>query len=339
MLVRFVSWAAVAWQLDFPDHDCERAGEVPPPVVRGWLWANVRDALQPACSVSKRTAHLQCGASLPDWRALALGVLVGPQVPEDRIPDLLQSDIAANVRSAGGSASCPLGCLFLDALHMLLTLEYKLSDAYAALSVRFGQALQDIPFAVWVGSRWPVFALLNSANWGVVGAPAAYRCDGVALSVDWGRFRQVFENLHGSWWQKSIEFVYHPEVGQSMFTASKQCLYGVYMSNLIKLLWAMESESSAYAIYAPYVQWIFYESPHLLGASGWPFFAVLHHGTALRRHGFIVDYDASDLSSPFMWHGPYLQSLPPERHLALVSLQHSERKVRPLAISGSPCST
>eukprot|EP00933_Yihiella_yeosuensis_P007190 TRINITY_DN112119_c0_g1_i1.p1 TRINITY_DN112119_c0_g1~~TRINITY_DN112119_c0_g1_i1.p1 ORF type:complete len:478 (-),score=60.81 TRINITY_DN112119_c0_g1_i1:240-1616(-) len=106
----------------------------------------------------------------------------------------------------------------------------------------------------------------------------------------------------------------------SMYTASNECLYGLYVINIIKAMWCADTESSAFRVYAPYVSWVLYESLHLIGASSWHIFALLHHFTSLRRHNFRLDFSARELGGLALRdRGEWLQSIPPQQHLALLS--------------------
>ncbi|CAE8642975.1 unnamed protein product, partial [Polarella glacialis] len=70
---------------------------------------------------------------------------------------------------------------------------------------------------------------------------------------------------------------------------------------------------------------VFYESLHLLGASKWRLFAILHHFTSLRRHTFRLDFTAKELGGlPWREQGEWLQALPPARHLGLLELASPE---------------
>lgn len=104
-----------------------------------------------------------------------------------------------------------------------------------------------------------------------------------------------------------------------MHTASKECLYGLYVANIVKAMWIADTESSAYYTYSPYVSFVLYESLHLIGASSWPLFALLHHFTSLRRHGFRLDFSTRELGGlAFRDEGLWLQQQPLETHAALL---------------------
>ncbi|CAD7922901.1 unnamed protein product [Amoebophrya sp. A25] len=121
-----------------------------------------------------------------------------------------------------------------------------------------------------------------------------------------------------SWWLDSIKFVYSTDISANTPRASKECLYGLYTANVIKGLWAADTESSAFQAYAEHIQGMFYESLQFLAGSRWPIFSLLEHGKSLRRHGFNLDYTEAELQLPWRDSGPYLQSLSPEAHAAKV---------------------
>ena len=121
---------------------------------------------------------------------------------------------------------------------------------------------------------------------------------GPRTTVEWSGLRRIFANdpqdPQRNWWLGAIRFVFDTRLAFSMYTASRECLYGLFVANIVKAMWAADTESSSYAIYAPYVSWVLYESLHFLGGTKWPMFALLHHFTSLKRHGFQLDFTAQD---------------------------------------------
>lgn len=224
------------------------------------------------------------------------------------------------------AAQCPLGTLLLKIAWTMLCVMARDAACYTHLNVNISRQLFNIPLTVIMGTEWPIYALLHTSDWAWPGTPphSDYECDrsnGSDAILNWPLLRRAFwdDRPHVSWWSESVKYVFDKALVDDFYRASRQCLYGVYVMNMVKAMWATDTESSSYDVYAPYVQWILYESLHYLGASGWPIFALLHHFTSLRRHGFRLDYIAAELGGmPYREHGEWLQSLPLERHLALI---------------------
>ncbi|CAD7951954.1 unnamed protein product [Amoebophrya sp. A120] len=127
-----------------------------------------------------------------------------------------------------------------------------------------------------------------------------------------------FYSKFRSWWLDSIKFVYDKRISEDTATSSQQCLYGLYTANVIKALWAADTESSAFQAYAEHVNGMFFESLHFLGGSKWPIFALLEHGKSLRRHKFDLDFSRGELDLIWKDSGPWLQSLGVEEHGAKI---------------------
>ena len=110
--------------------------------------------------------------------------------------------------------------------------------------------------------------------------------------------------------------MYEKSLTENISKASKQCLYGVYTANLIKGLWAADTESSAFIAYSDSISSMFFESLHYLGGSRWPLFALLEHARTLKRHGFVMDFSDEELTGwqPFAGAGPWLQGLSDKKH-------------------------
>jgi len=188
--------------------------------------------------------------------------------------------------------------------------------------------LYDLPLTVAMGTEWPLYALLYSHDWRWPGIPAGrdYDCEFSNRSTaEWPRMRRALwadpARPGASWWLDSLRFVFSNKLAFDLYRGSRECLYGVYVMNIVKAMWAADTESSSYYVYAPYVQWVLYESLHLLGASSWRIFELLHHFTSLRRHGFRLDFTARELGGlPFREQGAWLQSQPLERHVGLLGL-------------------
>ncbi len=117
-----------------------------------------------------------------------------------------------------------------------------------------------------------------------------------------------------SWWLDSIKYVYAERIHEQTGVASQECLYGVYTANLIKALWAADTESSAFQPYSVAISNTFFESLHFIGASKWPIFALLEHGRSLRRHRYAMDFSEEDLDLVHKHMGPWLQSLDADAH-------------------------
>eukprot|EP00392_Amoebophrya_sp_AT5.2_P008343 g8364.t1 len=141
-----------------------------------------------------------------------------------------------------------------------------------------------------------------------------------------------FYSNYRSWWLDSIKFVYDSKISNDTATASTQCLYGLYTANVIKALWAADTESSAFGAYVEHIHSMFFESLHFLGGTAWPLFALLDHGKSLRRHKFNLDFSEEELGMggppstpssevlgatalPWRFSGGWLQSLDNEEHL------------------------
>ena len=131
---------------------------------------------------------------------------------------------------------------------------------------------------------------------------------------------KVGGNEHDDIYMDSVRFVYNPLLNEQQTKCSTQCLYGLYTANVIKTLWSADTESSSWVSYDPYVSWIWYESAHFLGSSDWPLLELLHHGTSLKRHDFHVDFTSEEFQLPMGDHGPYLQSLPLDQHVAFAKM-------------------
>merc|ERR1740121_3354520 len=227
---------------------------------------------------------------------------------------------------ATAKRQCPLGVLILNIARTMLCARAQDVHCYMKHTVPLSKQLFELPLAVIMGTEWPIFALLNSYDWAWPGMPAHrdYKCElGNRTVVNWPRLRRTFQEdptrPYATWWKDSVEFVFDKSLSMDFYTGSQECLYGVYIMNLIKAMWASDTESSSYKVYAPYVNWILYESLHLLGAGGWQLFALMHHFTSLRRHGFQLDFTGLELGGlPFREHGAWLQALPLEQHLGLL---------------------
>lgn len=225
---------------------------------------------------------------------------------------------------AAAYAECPLGVLVLNIARTMLCAGARAGGCYIKHSSWVSQELYRTPLSVVIGTEWPIYALLNSIDWVWPGIPhfRDYECVNTSI-LDWPVLRHVFAEepkIPGrSWWLDSLRFVFDKRWAHSMYVASRECLYGIYVANFVKAMWAADTESSSYLVYAPYVQWVLYESVHLLGATQWPIFALLHHFTSLRRHGFRLDFTSRELGGlPFRDHGEWLQAQPLERHIELV---------------------
>merc|ERR1712178_105180 len=150
------------------------------------------------------------------------------------------------------------------------------------------------------GTKCPLFALLNSHIWAWPGIPPGRDYDCVNSTwLNWGGLAQTLEADPSQpgrvWWLDTLRFVFDSKWAHSMYSASFECLYGIYVMNIVKAMWAADTESSSYRTYTAAAQWVLYESLHLLGATRWPIFALFHHFTSLRRHGFQLDFSAREL--------------------------------------------
>ncbi|CAK9115571.1 unnamed protein product [Durusdinium trenchii] len=234
-------------------------------------------------------------------------------------------------------AECPLGTLTLQVARILMCLTEGHLECFVSHSSWISNELFQIPLTVIMGTEWPIFALLHSYDWSYPGIPRNNDYDDCAYTnrstLDWPRLLQALQDdssrPDASWWLDLLRYTFDNKLAMSMYVSSSECLYGVYVLNMVKAMWSADTESSAFRIYSPYVQWIHYESLHLLGASHWRIFELFHHFTSLRRHNFRLDFTAQELGGlPWRAEGPWLQQLPREDHLKLLEGQvlrhHSE---------------
>lgn len=228
-------------------------------------------------------------------------------------------------------AECPLGTVVLYICRLLMCLLEGDLDCFVSHSSWISMELYKIPLTVIMGTDWPIFALLHSYDWSYPGIPRGNDYDCVQTNrntLDWPQLLNVLQDDESrpdaSWWLDLLRYTFDNKLAMSMYASSQECLYGVYVLNMLKAMWSADTESSAFRIYEPYVQWIHYESLHLLGASRWRIFELLHHFTSLRRHNFRLDFTTQELGAlPFRGSIAWLQSLPLERHQRLLETQGS----------------
>ncbi|CAK9115389.1 unnamed protein product [Durusdinium trenchii] len=328
---------AASWQAwpgsggePFPNHDCV---QLPLPVLD---WDSLRDGLTTSCGHTRHTRTLHCAAWIENWQDVVMTVL------EKRFGGLasrggFRASFEALDRALGAAwAECPLGTLTLQVARILMCLTEGDLECFVSHSSWISNELFQIPLTVIMGTEWPIFALLHSYDWSYPGIPRNndYDCAYTNRStLDWPRLLQALQDdssrPDASWWLDLLRYTFDNKLAMSMYVSSSECLYGVYVLNMVKAMWSADTESSAFRIYSPYVQWIHYESLHLLGASHWRIFELFHHFTSLRRHNFRLDFTAQELGGlPWRAEGPWLQQLPREDHLKLLEGQvlrhHSE---------------
>eukprot|EP00927_Polykrikos_kofoidii_P018837 TRINITY_DN18779_c0_g1_i2.p1 TRINITY_DN18779_c0_g1~~TRINITY_DN18779_c0_g1_i2.p1 ORF type:complete len:732 (+),score=68.42 TRINITY_DN18779_c0_g1_i2:284-2479(+) len=333
----------------FPNHDCAGLSS---PVMD---WDGLRSKLATTeCPRSKHTRVLRCAARILDWEASVLPYLEMRQPRSQAefaytggksintaiagsssfrssiVPDVGFSDEfpAFERVEAAAAAECPLGVLILNIARTLRCAKARHSDCYLKHTQRISKSLFETPLSVIMGTEWPLFALLSSYDWSWPGIPRGqdYDCRFGNHSIgDWQSFRSCFIpdalRSDASWYTDSLRYVFSDRLAKSLYTASTECLYGVYTMNLIKAIWAADTESSSYNTYAPYAQWILFESVHLLGATSWPLLPLFHYSTSVRRHGFQIDFSARELAGlPLRPHAAWLQAQPLSLHVATLDM-------------------
>eukprot|EP00929_Paragymnodinium_shiwhaense_P007817 TRINITY_DN111717_c0_g1_i1.p1 TRINITY_DN111717_c0_g1~~TRINITY_DN111717_c0_g1_i1.p1 ORF type:complete len:732 (+),score=68.13 TRINITY_DN111717_c0_g1_i1:23-2197(+) len=325
----------------FPNHDCVGLES---PLVD---WDSLREGFQTECSHSRLTRNLRCAARVVDWEQHVYPFL-RMQRPEGghRFPqpagawsladgwERYKDDFDGFDRiEADAYSECPLGVLVLNIVRTLFCVHARHVNCYLRHTMRVSRELYKTDLSIIMGTDWPVYALLNSIDWSWPGIPGNrdYDCERSAReTVEWPRFLRSFQvdpsRPGASFWSDSLRYIFAGQLAANLYTASHQCLYGVYAMNLGKTLWAADTESSSYTIYAPYTQWVLYESLHLLGATSWPIFALYHHFKSVRRHGFQLDYSARELGGlPFRDHSIWLQEQPIDYHLTALEMFDSWR--------------
>lgn len=322
-----VAPAAAIWgnSTPFANHDCVA---VENPVLD---WDRLRDGLRPACGHTRETRTLECAATITGWEDHILPFLrIG--VPASQARDRIDGEDfpAFNRIEAEAKAQCPIGVLLLTIARTMLCTKKRDPDCYLRHNLQVSLELFELPLTVIMGTQWPVYALLNSNDWSWPGIPPGNDYDCVrsknSTITNWDAMRSSFSRGTGSWWMDSVRFVFSKQLAYSLYTGSRECLYGVYVMNIVKAMWAADTESSSFRVYAPYVPWVLYESLHLLGASGWPIFALLHHFTSLRRHGFQLDFTAEELGRlPWRQEAEWLQGQPRAQHAFLIGAQDFRR--------------
>lgn len=305
----------------FENHDCRGISH---PIVD---WDRLRDSLKSECEHTRDARTLRCAAKLVSWQGL-IGHFLRLEQPQKQDADPLDFDAFERVQATARN-QCRLGTLFLNAARVVFCAMARRPSCYTKLTTNVSKELFATPLTVIMGTDWPIYALLNSYDWAWPGTPKGsdYECirpNATAEVVDWHGLRRSFvENPirpTTSWWSDSLKFVFNRDLVLDFHRASRECLYGVYVLNMVKAMWGADTESSIYYVYAPYVQWILYESLHLIGSGGWPLFALLHHFTSLRRHGFQLDFKAIELGGlPYREHGEWLQEQSLQRHVELIT--------------------
>ncbi|CAJ1434053.1 unnamed protein product, partial [Effrenium voratum] len=304
---------AAASPAPFVNHDCL---ELPLPVLD---WDLLRHGLRGSCGHTRLTRTLRCAARIENWQEHVLRVL-RPLAPTAR-----QAFQALDRLLPAAYTECRLGVVVLYVARVLMCLAAGDIECYVQHSPWISAELYKTPLTVVMGTDWPIFALLNSYDWSYPGIPRGndYDCVKSNRTLDWPRLLAALQDderrPEASWWLDILRYTFDNKLAMSMYLSSFECLYGVYVLNMVKAMWSADTESSAFRIYEPYVQWVHYESLHLLGASGWRIFELLHHFGSLRRHSFRLDFTAQELGGlPWRAQGPWLQALPKDQHLALL---------------------
>jgi len=267
----------------FPDHDCVRNGVLARP--RGIPWSSWLFALEDQGRVD----------SLLDRSVPMLSLLAGEEERE---------------RAA---TECPVGLLMVDILHALACYRHEGPDngCYTAHDQLARKRLADLGFRVLIGTRWPIYDILNSDAWdahpqgdGVAAAIAdatalGLDCVDVVIPIlDWQRFRRVFESP--DWYQSAVDVAYGPELEKGWRTAATECPLGFAVANLIKAMLCAHTESICFKAHATMINHALSDTPlHLVAGSGWPIFRLLGHvSRVVRRHGFHLDFAPQELIDP-----------------------------------------
>eukprot|EP00397_Hematodinium_sp_SG-2012_P029807 GEMP01031522.1.p1 GENE.GEMP01031522.1~~GEMP01031522.1.p1 ORF type:complete len:570 (+),score=99.41 GEMP01031522.1:56-1765(+) len=284
------------------NHDCR---QVPNSIVD---WDALRQSYQFECPSSPYSESLMCAAKVVNWRSATLSVV--------------DIDFAqTSWFQSRAEQECPLGLLAIYVVMLLECLERQYVPCYEMYSNIILQQLRDTPFLHLQGTEWPIFALMATPRWDWPGDYSIrdFDCGEVgnagALGIRWSDFLDIFYTSGVIWRGETTRFIFNTNLSDQMGRASKECLYGVYTATLIKSIWTLDTESSGWSIFEPYIMMMWDESPHLIGSSKWPIMELLHQMTFLKRHSFQLDFSDDELFGiSAIFPVSYLTSLPTGEH-------------------------
>ena len=281
-------------------------------------WTSLREGFEFACAGTRSVRSLECAATITNWREHGVRYLSWT--------DKLESN-------------CPLGEMTLQVLAMLMMIADEELLGLSVVMDGFLSNVVKIPYAVHIGSDWPIFALLNSASWdswprlgrdevSESWLPEDYfydekhDCLGADTNtsvLDWAEYLDVVTTGGNRADLTIVEAAMRLGNAKHVVKveAQEHCLYGLQVIGLMSTLWIADTDSSSYQNYTSWYSDIWQVGPHFLGASRWPFFAILHHGTLLRRHGFYTDFTDVQLSLPMGDIGRHLQSRSLHSHIQM----------------------
>ncbi|CAK0790104.1 unnamed protein product [Prorocentrum cordatum] len=288
--------ASVAPQAVFQNHDCVGLAS---PILD---WDRLREGLRTDCGHTRQTRTLRCAARISGWEAhvvpfLRLHQPDGGGLGAERAESTAPSFEAFDRVEPAARAECPLGVTTLNIARTLLCARSRDLDCYLLHTRKVSADLYNTPLTVMMGTDWPMFALLNSYSWVWPGAPPGQDYDCIRSNrstINWPALLNIFAEDPMSAYG-TVSDVFDTNLAFHLNVGSRECLYGVYIMNIVKTMWAADTESSSYQTYSPYMGYVLYESLHLLGAARWPLFALIHHFTSIRRHGFRIDFSGEHL--------------------------------------------